>query len=104
MALPTDTSGATRVSVETPIQDLLCIKEELGNALTCNACTCSLYEVKWASIQRGLHSRSAPGVGRDGNSRLATHKSEAAKQEYSGSSDRVRKKATTGVYVRAPEP
>ena len=41
-----DTSGTTRVSVETPIQDLLCTKvTQIGavdHASTCNACTCRL--------------------------------------------------------------
>ena len=62
------------------------------------------YEIKWRSIQRRLHSRSAPRVGINANPRPATHESEAAKQECPGSSDRVRKRATTRLCVRATEP
>ena len=62
----------------------------------------AVYEVKWRSTQRRSHRRrSPPSVGGDANPRPAMHESEAAKLEYSGSSDRVRKKAST--CVRAPK-
>ena len=60
----------------------------------------AVYVVKWRKIEWRLHSsRFSPSVSREANRRPAMHESESAKQEYSGSSDRVRNKATTRVRV-----